>query len=1174
MVTVMAQAFAQTYNTRFLDGSIMFKMNDPVSHAKAKQLDPNTTSLKLSLADYPKLAQIFKDAEVTKLELPSYFSGKKELMNVFRIRFNKFDQVDKLVRDLQALGHMTFVEKEPIYYTDFIPNDTYHTGTSKWYHTLVGSEQAWDISQGSNSIKVAIVDNAVFSNHQDLTTYLQRDVADNDNDATPPTYYNSDQGWSHGTHCAGLATADINNAKGIASLGANVELIGVKATPNSATSSASIWYGYDGVQWACANGANVVSMSYGGPDPSAAMQTLVDAYTNVVFLAAAGNDGATTPMYPGALNNVICVGSVNSTDARSSFSNYNGATPFVDIASPGGYSFGGLYSSVYTSMGNGYAQMGGTSMATPFAAGLVGLMLSINPAMTRDEILNCLLTTGAVINQNIGPRIDAYAAVQCVQATLTGDPIPYFSGTPLTIIEGDYVNFLDQSADGGNAITTWEWTFPGGTPSSFTGQVPPAIQYNAAGTYDVTLTVTNSQSQQSLTQTGYVNVGVQPYGEWIEQASAFATASTGITDISIVDANVVWAIGYDGTGGGANVQKFTKTSNGGTNWASGNINVGNTGLGIAMIHGFDISTAWIAVYPRAGGQTGGIWKTVNGGTNWTRQTTATFNNAASFTNVVHFWDANVGFCQGDPINGDFELYTTTNGGTNWTLVPGANIPNPLNGNEFGYVGQIEVVGDNVWFTTSLGRIYHSTDRGLNWNVYQSPISDFGGAIVSTMSGSLSFSDANNGIIIDINGVVYRTTNGGANWTTVTTSGPVFTNSVCYIEGTDVVFSTGAATGNSGSSYSTDGGTNWNLIDTEQHLDVEFLNPSIGWSGWFNQDATTKGMWKWNNLSSPLQGEFSTGTTNACTFADVTFTDETTGGTPNTWSWNFPGGTPSTSSLETPTVTYASPGTYDVSLTVGDGINFTTVTKTAYVTAVNPPAQPSAITGLTPLCEGASQVYSVVNTAGVVYSWTVPATWTGSSATNTINLTAGSAGGTLSVSAENVCGLSPASDLIVDVTPLPVASFTSAVNGVTYDFTSTSANATGWTWDFGDGNGDNIENPSHTYIANGNYDVVLTVTNACGTDQTTSPVIISTVGLDDLTANNLKIYPVPATSVITIQLTEEMLGGQFTIVDAKGRIVATEDIDAVNMVHDLKGMDSGVYYVQFTNSPEVLKFVKK
>ena len=76
------------------------------------------------------------------------------------------------------------------------------------------------------------------------------------------------------------------------------------------------------------------------------------------FWLLQGNDGNTILQYPGAYNNVICVGSVNSNDSKSSFSNYNGTIPFVDIASPGGYSNGGLLSTVYSAGGDDYAQNG------------------------------------------------------------------------------------------------------------------------------------------------------------------------------------------------------------------------------------------------------------------------------------------------------------------------------------------------------------------------------------------------------------------------------------------------------------------------------------------------------------------------------------------------------------------------------------------------------------------------------------------------------------------------------------------------------------------------------------------------------------------------------------------------------------------------------------------------
>lgn len=982
----------------------MFKLKKNVRTVETMRESTTEVVKYESLQDYPQFARTFQKYDVTSLTRPSYYTNKEELQKIYRVKFNNYAQIDAFVKELAQQEDVEFAEKEPIYKIDFVPNDPQHTGTTKWYHTLVGSETAWNTSLGSNAIKLAIVDNAVATGHTDLTTFKQRDVADNDNDATPPTVYSSDQAWSHGTHCAGLATADINNGIGIASLGGNVELIGIKATPNSGSSN-SVYYSYDGVQWACANGANIVSMSFGGPDESSAFQNLINNYPDVVFFAAAGNDGTTTVNYPGGYDNVICVGSVDGNDSRSSFSNYNGTTPFVDIAAPGGYTSGGLMSTVYTAGGNNYAKMGGTSMATPFAAGLAGLMLSINPTLTPAQVESCLISTGVSISGNIGPRINAPAAVACVSATLTGDPLPQFSGSPTSIYVGQSVSFIDQSGDGGNAITTWQWSFPGGTPASHTGQTPPAITYSATGQYDVTLTVTNSQSQQSLTKTQYVNVSLDPYGNWIEQATAFTQASRGIGHIDIVDANTVWAVAYDGSGSAANVQQFTKTTNGGTTWTPQNINVGNTGLGISMISAIDATTAWLAAYPNAAGQTGGIWKTVNGGSTWTRQSTATYNNANSFTNVVHFWDANNGFCQGDPISNEFELYTTTNGGTNWTLVPAANIPAPLSG-EYGYVRDIEVVGDVVWFGTNKGRLYHSTNKGLNWSVYQTPETDMANA-------KYSFKDANNGILLS-GGNVYKTTNAGANWTPITTTGSVFTSGLCWIEGTDIIFSTGGG-GAIGSSYSQDGGVTWNIIDTEQHTYCEFLNPAVGWSGWFNESASSKGIWKWNSLVSLLTADFEATPLNVCVGQEVQFTDLTTGGTPVSYSWNFFGGTADDNTIANPKVTYATAGTYDVELTVSDGSLPSTKKIIGYINVADAaPATPNFIAGDMTPCNGATEVYSTNSITGVSYMWTLPGDWTGTSNTGSISATVGTSG-TISVMAMNACGMSANLDSTVSVT---------------------------------------------------------------------------------------------------------------------------------------------------------------
>ena len=829
--------FTQTINNDFLDGTIIFKLKEFI---EVNNNDFVKTSDEIGIIvdinDYPIFKEIFKDINVLSFERPSYFSGKRELQKIYRVTFSDFDKIELILDKLNKLEILEYAEKEPIYKTTFVPDDTYHNGTNKWYHTQVNSELAWDISTGSQSIKIAIIDNGAPSDHLDLNVFKQRDVSDNDDDATPPQTYNQSSSWSHGTHCSGLATAEINNSTGIASLGGNAELIIVKATGDNQNPS-SIYNSYAGVQWACENGANVISMSYGSENSSNALQELINAYPEIVFLAAAGNDGSSTQNFPAAYQNVIGVGSVDSNDQRSSFSNYNVGFPWVDIAAPGGYSYGGLLSTVYTQNLNGYARFGGTSMATPFAAGLVGLMLSVNPSLSPSQIQGCLINSGVEINQNIGPRIDAYQALLCVLPD-DDNPIPAFTASPQVTYENQSVIFSNNSVNS----NTWLWTFEGGSPETYEGQNPPEIFYSEVGEYSVSLTVSNDSSNETLTKENYIRVYFEPSGEWILQDTTFGNQSTGINYISIADENVVWATAFDGSGSGENMQQFTKTTDGGNSWESYNIDIGNLNLGISMIHAYNDQIAWLVAYPRGANQTGGIFKTDDGGLNWSRQNSADYDTSSSFANVVYFWDENIGFAQGDPINGEFELYVTQNGGDNWTQVPGNNIPNPLGG-EYGYTRQIEVVGNNVWFTTNKGRIYRSSDKGNNWDVFQSPIVDFGSAEVN---GNISFGDSQNGILIDNSTNVFRTENGGETWSEITTSGPVYTSGLCYIEGTDTVFSTG-----NGSSFSLDGGYSWTPIDNAVHLFVDFFNEELGWSGAWTQvvgASSSGGVWKWEDFS--------------------------------------------------------------------------------------------------------------------------------------------------------------------------------------------------------------------------------------------------------------------------------------------------------------------------------------
>lgn len=337
---------------------------------------------------------------------------------------------------------------------------------------------------------------------------------------------------------------------------------------------------------------------------------------------------------------------------------------------------------------------------------------------------------------------------------------------------------------------------------------------------------------------------------WGTQNTAFTTASRGISGMEVYDANTVWAFAYDGVTSTNNVQEFTKTTNGGTTWTTGMIDIGDTTLKITNISGVSSTTAWVGAFDNDNGL-GGVWKTSNGGATWTQQKALT-TISQSWTNFVHFFDANNGIVGGDPESSEFELYTTSNGGTTWTRVPAANVPNPL-ANEYGYNSGYYAVGNNIFFYTGKGRIFKSTDKGLTWTVAFTgstySLTDFGGAAVN---GDMAWSDANKGIVFKrtytgttpTGLALYGTTDGGTTWNTIAFTGITAANSindVTYVPGTSILVATSSA---GGSWKSVDNGVTWASIDTAvQHLNVRCSDPNTCYSGGFNTSATVGGMFK-------------------------------------------------------------------------------------------------------------------------------------------------------------------------------------------------------------------------------------------------------------------------------------------------------------------------------------------
>lgn len=505
---------AQTVYPDYQDGKIYFKLRD----SQAADFAVNPDDFTVQISEFAFLQPLASEFGIQQLKRPFFLNNDPKLLRTLELEFDQAAAIDQLLARLNQVPVLEYAEKVPLDRIDFVPNDSLYTLYNgqqnwNWHLDLIQADKAWDITHGSAAIKVAIVDNAVWVDHPDLTGKIvaQRDTYYNTNNANPPTSGDPLE-WSHGTHCAGLAAGSTNNGIGIASVGYDVSIIAVKSAANN---NANSIYGYTGIQWAANNGADVISMSWGGSGYSQSNQNIINTIHNmgIVLVAAAGNDNVTTPHYPSAYTNVISVASVDYNDAKSDFSNY--ATS-VDLSSPGGISSpgpSGLLSTTFnTSNFGNYDILQGTSMACPVVSGLAGLILSVNPALTPDQVEAIMKNNADDISaQNpnytgmLGAgRINAFRAI----ANTPYQPTAMFT-TPVTTVTpgGNGIQFTDLSS---GVPSQWQWNFQGGTPSASTNQVPPLVTYANAGVYDVSLTVTNEFGTNTLTMPGYVTVTANP----------------------------------------------------------------------------------------------------------------------------------------------------------------------------------------------------------------------------------------------------------------------------------------------------------------------------------------------------------------------------------------------------------------------------------------------------------------------------------------------------------------------------------------------------------------------------------------------------------------------------------------------------------------------------------------
>jgi serine protease len=381
--------------------------------------------------------QTFVDNAISLVGASEYRNIGPDKLNMFHIRSENMNTTE-LVNTLSKVAGAIYAEPNYVVHTMATPNDTRfaqlwgmnNTGQVVSGQTGIASADinavdAWNISTGSSSNVVGVIDTGVDYNHPDLAANIWSapaafTVTVSGRTITCPAgshgfnavnnTCNPLDDNNHGTHVSGTIGARGNNAQGVAGVNWTTSIMGLKFLSASGSGStagaiACIQFAIQAKQrFGASANVRVLSNSWGGGGFSQALLDTINMANsnNMLFVAAAGNANSnnnTVPNYPSNYTapNVLAVASTDNRDNKSSFSNFGSTT--VDLGAPGT----GIVSTVRN---GGYASFSGTSMATPHVSGAAALVLS-----------RCSLTT-AQLKANIMGNVDPVSSL--AGRTVTG----------------------------------------------------------------------------------------------------------------------------------------------------------------------------------------------------------------------------------------------------------------------------------------------------------------------------------------------------------------------------------------------------------------------------------------------------------------------------------------------------------------------------------------------------------------------------------------------------------------------------------------------------------------------------------------------------------------------------------------------------------------------------------
>ena len=340
----------------------------------------------------------------------------------------------ELVRQLSQKSYVEYVEPNVVlegenvgFKTQFVPTDPLYksklrSGQSASYPLEM--IQAWDLGQGSERVTVAVIDTGVDTTHPDLQGQVLagKDFRDSDEDPS--------DSLGHGSHVAGIIAAAMNSI-GIVGLAPKVKILSLRIfgpgicpqnSPMCGSSSALL----NAVDFAIQKGAKVFNLSLSTPTLNDSISAAINKALaqGIVVVAAAGNDNTTRPYYPASLSGVIGVGAIDVNKQKASFSNYGNSisvvAPGVDILSTALPSFCSQFSDC-VQVNERYAQISGTSQATPYVSALAALLLSKKQELTPPQVNEIIEDTATDLGnpEFFGKGvINAFKALQSLDGTL------------------------------------------------------------------------------------------------------------------------------------------------------------------------------------------------------------------------------------------------------------------------------------------------------------------------------------------------------------------------------------------------------------------------------------------------------------------------------------------------------------------------------------------------------------------------------------------------------------------------------------------------------------------------------------------------------------------------------------------------------------------------------------